>query len=524
MRRTDVMDNRDDLRSLVKLQMESLLTEASAVGDTVKGITAAFAPVRVFAKKIDNLWDKEKITHEVKTSIFDKLDTRLGVRTLVNKHLKSLDQDSRVMIARELGDYVYDSFGVVGQVTAVYNDWYYDVKAKNPPAKSIAILSKAVKELNAFLEETTERAEEVATALQPEVDAALQKTSKKKDEEDEFLGDVNTFAKQARKNPEVVKGKFDSLLSGVVDAFSNPTFAATMNDAMKVLRSTNDFGPLFSKVPALQDVANTFYAHKGDFSPESISAYLTKRFKKYMKDVMSSKNSLSWIGARDVNSLLNDMSVIPGVVNKVVNFVEKDAERLEKSAEAPAKAPLGRIAFPGDRKGKPMEVDTDVEKRLYNALMLHYVDNEEVTNEDAALMRKFLSKEWYSEIFHEPTAKVVYRGFSVSKNWKWLLRVLKVDKLPKDKGSIEKNFTYTPSRTATSSWSTSKKVARDFAEGGDRGMSVIFHASVADNPGRFVAGPGGLYKVQGFEQYDSEKEAIGLGPIKVFKVEWNANY
>lgn len=185
--------------------------------------------------------------------------------------------------------------------------------------------------------------------------------------------------------------------------------------------------------------------------------------------------------------------------------------------------PLGQIAFADERKGAPWEPDTKEEARLAAALSRHVLDNVPLSPGDAEAIRGFLKKGWYGEVFKEPEVDTVYRGMSVPLAWLKKATGMTTAEIRGSKsgrGTVEARMKYTP-RKGASSWSTSKTTARDFSvRGGVAEYGIVMHAAAGDNPGRFVIGKGGLYRVEPLDDYASEKEAVGLGTIRVYKIDW----
>jgi hypothetical protein len=91
-----------------------------------------------------------------------------------------------------------------------------------------------------------------------------------------------------------------------------------------------------------------------------------------------------------------------------------------------------------------------------------------------------------------------------------------------ENGSYE-NCIFTPKQGAyVSSWTTETKIAEIYSALFNKAQpyGVVLTAYATDNPNCFVACPNGLYKVKGFDQFSGEQEYLGLGEIKVARVEW----
>lgn len=203
---------------------------------------------------------------------------------------------------------------------------------------------------------------------------------------------------------------------------------------------------------------------------------------------------------------------------------------IEKKAEAPAGAPLGRIAFAQDRHDVPSEPNTEEEDDIYDDIFRHVVDNEHFSTFSANKIKKLMSKNLYPNMFKEPVSSPVYRGMAVSTEW--LAKALKLNKQALQKlnkgGHVEKNFTFTPYKSeASSSWTDVIKTAKKFAIEGPQEVPIILHAYVESNKGKFLdlkaKNGNGIYSLDNIQGYDKEREVIGLGKIKVFKIVWLAH-
>ena len=53
-----------------------------------------------------------------------------------------------------------------------------------------------------------------------------------------------------------------------------------------------------------------------------------------------------------------------------------------------------------------------------------------------------------------------------------------------------------------------------------RSVSVVFVAEPADNPGVFIEGPNGFYKIRGLDNFSRESESIALAPVKISGIYW----
>jgi len=194
-----------------------------------------------------------------------------------------------------------------------------------------------------------------------------------------------------------------------------------------------------------------------------------------------------------------------------------------KSPEAPKNAPFGEYAWAKYREGVPEEQDTDIEKQIYNDIKKHFASKRiGLPKFTVRFLMKLLKKEYYKSVLHPPPHKTLYRGLKLNKND--LLKLIKSkDNDLKDKGSIEFNKAVESINGFSTSWTFKKKITKDFSKDYGKaksGYAVILVANVEDNENRFLAGPGGLYDVDGLSRWHLEKETVGLEPIIISKIEW----
>lgn len=284
------------------------------------------------------------------------------------------------------------------------------------------------------------------------------------------------------------------------------------NSGAKVLRAAIDDSNLLDII---------FYSAAGGF----------KNFEKRIHDWSRDQLMLLSYGRLDVDELKKRMDlfrtgkilqVFRDVAESMKDTYEKSLAAAKKKPEAPEGAPLGYIAF-GEKRldDVPFEPDTPEEKRLLGALDDHVNSNKMIKDEDVVLIKSMMKKGMYPKIFKEPEGVNVYRGFSVSEEYlRKALKLKKGQKLPK-KGKLDVTFRFTPWKgKAASSWTTTLKEAWDFADKGDGEWSIVMYAVPDENRGKFLDLRGGMYSVKGFENYSKEKEAIGMGTIRVYRVDW----
>lgn len=198
--------------------------------------------------------------------------------------------------------------------------------------------------------------------------------------------------------------------------------------------------------------------------------------------------------------------------------------------------PFGRYAFAGSNlrvggRAVPYEPDTPRESDAYDALEAHFSQNVTLPKKTVDLLAKLLAAGKYSDILREPKAKVVYRGVNAGPRWiREMLGLRASDPVPL-KGTEEIDYEYESSDGKAMSWTTSKGTAKDFQEvsseevsDSDKPMySVVLTAAVADNPGTFLSGPGGLYNLKAGAEYSSEDEVLALGAVRVTGITWFGN-
>lgn len=210
----------------------------------------------------------------------------------------------------------------------------------------------------------------------------------------------------------------------------------------------------------------------------------------------------------------------------IKRFLEK-SEKL-KAANPPEENEddvLNQYAFaPARGRDHPYEKNNKKEAKLYTALQQHFTNNVPVSPAIAAEIYEILKSNKYQTVFKEPEQEFVYRGMSVKPEY--VKKVLGVNQIDSS-GVHEASFTWTPLEgRGVTSWTIEKNRAIAFANDNAKegNLQVLLEAAIVDNVNKFVQGPDGLYNVTGFDSYKSEKEAIGLGPIKVSKIYWSEGH
>ena len=195
--------------------------------------------------------------------------------------------------------------------------------------------------------------------------------------------------------------------------------------------------------------------------------------------------------------------------------------------EAPAGAPLGRIAFASQRPDMPYEPDTKKEEELLAAIEKHFFSSTPINTNFTELLRQLLDKGWYSPVINEPpSGTTLMRGMGVTRKWLQKATGLSSEEIIElgtdEKGSLECEFNFTP-KLGTSSWTSDYETAEMFAQfAREKGWIAIIYANVDSNPKKFISGPKGLYKLNRIKAspVSQEDESLGVGMIKCCKIEW----
>jgi len=214
--------------------------------------------------------------------------------------------------------------------------------------------------------------------------------------------------------------------------------------------------------------------------------------------------------------------------------------------EAPADAPLGKYAFAdtfnrvewGPRP-PPYEQNTPEEEDLRAHLIDHFRHNDAIPQEQIDQIKGYMSLGYYSDIFSEPPAGVIYRGLYVP-NFAILKKILpnidvgdvplisksvldtngfNFDVISKMMLNIDTTVDIT-NKTGkyTTSWTKDPTQAVRFSSRqgkifeGDFG--IVLCANAEDNPGKFIDCEG-LYQLRRISSYSDEREVIGVGTVRV---------
>jgi hypothetical protein len=156
-------------------------------------------------------------------------------------------------------------------------------------------------------------------------------------------------------------------------------------------------------------------------------------------------------------------------------------------------------------------------------MLQHVQGNGDMKGPGLDALRKIAKSGAYPEFFHPPT-ETLYRGFSgiSSTTLAMLERILGRKNLPPSgREDVSAVVRGKPKSEDESSWTNNWTVAANFARdeiGG--GIAVVFAAEPGDNPGTFIEGPGGFYKLPYLDVFSRERESIALGPVKISAVYW----
>ena len=218
---------------------------------------------------------------------------------------------------------------------------------------------------------------------------------------------------------------------------------------------------------------------------------------------------------------LNDILLAVAIFEKIATSPKIALAK----GEAPKWAPFGEWAWAKYREGIPEETDNDLETQIYKEIKKHFAstNRQGLPQITASLLSLLMKLGWYKDILHPPPAKKLYRGLKL-KNKQQLSELVGIPvKELEDSGTIKLDKLIPYDNGFSSSWTAKKQITKDFTTNygkAKRGCGVVLIANVDDNPYKFVAGPGGLYDVEGLSKWHLEKETIGLEPIIISSVEW----
>jgi hypothetical protein len=203
---------------------------------------------------------------------------------------------------------------------------------------------------------------------------------------------------------------------------------------------------------------------------------------------------------------------------------EKEAKRKPNPRIEPADKtdPLGEFAFSEEREDVPLEPDSSEEKRLYGELSNHFLEGSTAGEHEANLIRSFLVQGLYRDFFCPPElGEILYRGMGVSKKW---LETALEGEIPTeyDDSGVDVRCVFKPKPgIGITSWTGDHEIACQFSNtsGKEVEYGVVLHAHAGENRNRFARVPS-EDDLEGGLSVSHEHEVIGLGEIKVFRVEW----
>lgn len=207
-------------------------------------------------------------------------------------------------------------------------------------------------------------------------------------------------------------------------------------------------------------------------------------------------------------------------LQKNLSDIRSKFEKFSKKLEKLPDGPFDKIAFADERPGLDgIEPDNKTERLVMRQLRTHFSNAKGITPQTASMLQAMLKNGEYKNFIVEPKNKVVFRGMRVPKAWvAKAIGEKAMFSIPlHKKATFEKKFTFTPKRPVAS-WTSSVATAREFSEG-STDYSVVLHAYVDENSNKFIDCKHGLYKSTIAAGYEDENEVIGIGQIKVFKLE-----
>lgn len=320
---------------------------------------------------------------------------------------------------------------------------------------------------------------------------------------DEFASQHNSAIKglDVDKEAQELKKLYDATVAGNSDVrhlyvSRNQYPGKSQKFDFQVMQSIN-MGRSYDTASAIKNLFNTFFG-----APENATI---DRFKTILRNIPPETRLI--LNAKYFKSLVRM------AINKI--------QATNKHAEAPESAPLGKIAFAPERLDiDALEKNTPKEDNLKRQLYRHFDGGAKINASAANLIKRLLKQGIYEPVFHKPDVTEVQRGMTVKAQWLATALGKTTKTIPK-KGSKNKSFVYKPKGGKSSSWTVSKQVANRFAHDnthkGD--YTVIMYAKVSQNKDNLLS-PKGMYKLDFAEEFKAEKEVVGLGDIKVYKIEW----
>ena len=232
----------------------------------------------------------------------------------------------------------------------------------------------------------------------------------------------------------------------------------------------------------------------------------------------------------DIESeLMQTLKILPVIVEELAsNMQRQDNERIEDFAKAPPGAPLGRIAFSPERKQRdpkiPFEANTKIEDKLRDALIGFIGSNIDVGSSGSQLVQQLMADGQYDDIIIRTSGKSLYRGMLVNHAAFSKLVGRSTDEVREMMGSREGTFEvsmkFEPRKeSGWSSWTDHRSIALKFAKLEDDPdfVCIILHADADEN--NFFDFSELYDNLPGIHSLKSEREHVGIGSIKVNKIE-----
>lgn len=237
-----------------------------------------------------------------------------------------------------------------------------------------------------------------------------------------------------------------------------------------------------------------------------------------MPTLDSIKSRAKKLSSKDLGFLVGD--AVYERFQKNLSDIRSKLDKLSKKMKNLPDGAFDKIAFADERPGLDgIEPDNKTERLVMRQLRTHFNNSKGITPQTASMLQGMLKNGEYKDFLSEPKNKVVFRGMKVPKAWvAKAIGEKAMYSIPMHKrAAFEKKFTFTPKRPVAS-WTSSIATAREFSEGATD-YSVILHAAVDENPNKFIDCKRGLYDSTIASNWKDENEVIGIGQIKVFKLE-----
>jgi len=192
---------------------------------------------------------------------------------------------------------------------------------------------------------------------------------------------------------------------------------------------------------------------------------------------------------------------------------------------------LDAYAFADERRDVPNEPNNKIEVGLLKDILSYLNGTVQMSPRNVEMIKGFLSKGEYSDIFVKPDVPDVYRGIFMFPEEASKLIGLPPENFNVKMGRHDGDLILRPRDGEVSSWSRSFSTAVNFGrnalhkygKGGE--IILVFKASTGDNDGSMLD----LKKIYGLKNpimasVMGEGEVFGFGPIKTFQVKWYMDF